>query len=684
MSLTNADSCSDSEPGSAEKIKSQDQEVINVEDEKHKSDDVIVIQDDPKPGADGGNFKTKEVVIVDDEDDNEDPVIIVEEADDKRTTDSKGDQNETNVDDSDKLLKSFKRKFPFVPHSVLQDKALDIALDVNLDVKIVEEQLWKQNETYQAQRISVRTFTGKELPHEIDKETYDFNNGIKTIFLHLYNKKKVTEIKDPEEAIESLKIVKNLALEEKFTKKKQELLAEAQAEYDEAPKEELMVLFHGTSEDSLRGIIKDGFQAEAKPVFKVTDVQKRTKMKAYGPGFYLTEYPSKALQYGNALVVCKVLLGNCQPFKKDDWIAKLPIQAGYHSKKIGQGSLDGWIYVVRESSQILPVGIITLKDKNIYNNITARKLKVQHQHFLWPTQIANKGNNHHSHSLTCHYCNQKSNNCFCAPVHVQPSSRFVRVRVPAAGWNTGATVPAMSSLPLGASAFNQASNYGKDILALKAAPVAPPKPSTAVSKFHKPTFIPPNKPARVYKPKPKEAERLGPIQEDFLRPSVSRRRRYAISDPAKAKALLSGKDTKPFVLPFPAKKCKVNLEKIKVDPDTMASGDNKLSKCVVKSPKLVLSKSSSDPGPNLLSLCGLNRDLRKKVEKMKTGSIEENVRIPIVKQTSFVESVSGVATWQRFNKVSQSKEVEESNDRDVVNVYGDQDDGTVVKRKKYE
>ena len=207
--------------------------------------------------------------------------------------------------------------------------------------------------------------------------------------------------------------------------------------------------------------------------------------------------------------------------------------------------------------------------------------------------------------------------------------------------------------------------------------VVPSFPTTLCRKSHNLTPVPP-KPVKKVRFKT-EVEKLGPVQDDYLRLTNERRRRNAKSGPVSL--VTQEKKVKPFPFPAPAKKCKVNLEKIKVDPDTVISNDGK--KCVVRSPKLVC-KSSSDPSPNLLSLCGLNQDLKNRIEKMKSGKTEKSVKIPIVKQSSRVESQDRVFTGPRINAVTQGLTTNETSGKDDLKAQDDHDEGMLVKRKKYE
>ena len=108
-------------------------------------------------------------------------------------------------------------------------------------------------------------------------------------------------------------------------------------------KVEELLLFHGTKHDVVKNIIKNNFKEE---------FLKRAK---WGKGFYLTEYPSHALEYGPSLLVCKVLIGKCKEVSLNQQNAANDIPKEFDSKKLnqnGNGTLDGWIYVIKDPDQL--------------------------------------------------------------------------------------------------------------------------------------------------------------------------------------------------------------------------------------------------------------------------------------------------------------------------------------------
>ena len=90
--------------------------------------------------------------------------------------------------------------------------------------------------------------------------------------------------------------VENKSLEERFYAKKIEFEHMDKTFVDPEP----IMLFHGTSFDNTDGICGTNFNLDAMSRF------------AHGRGIYLSKYPITSLLYGEALVVCKVLLGRKQ------------------------------------------------------------------------------------------------------------------------------------------------------------------------------------------------------------------------------------------------------------------------------------------------------------------------------------------------------------------------------------
>ena len=82
------------------------------------------------------------------------------------------------------------------------------------------------------------------------------------------------------------------------------------------------LLFHGTHATNLNKILDDNFKLSANPV-------NGRKNNLYGEGIYFSDFPAKSLKYGDALLLCKVILGKeevvqlgCQPPTSDEGFKK--------------------------------------------------------------------------------------------------------------------------------------------------------------------------------------------------------------------------------------------------------------------------------------------------------------------------------------------------------------------------
>ena len=153
---------------------------------------------------------------------------------------------------------------------------------------------------------------------------------------------------------------------------------EMERKLGEKPIEEL--LFHGTSDEAIAGIIKNNFDADASPTdTDTTTGYVRPKGSQYGKGIYFCSSSATASKYGNNILVCKVILGNCETFSPEKMREKMKarqggsqkwfnvnreISAEYDSRKV-ETSKGVNVYVIKETDHILPYCVITTKNKNL-------------------------------------------------------------------------------------------------------------------------------------------------------------------------------------------------------------------------------------------------------------------------------------------------------------------------------
>ena len=265
--------------------------------------------------------------------------------------------------DSDKILNSLKLTFPTVPHSILQEKAIELVFDGGLSQEEISEQIEEECRKLQ-NKISVSSFSSSVNLKECDPVAVEKI----TVTLQLFRKLRgmyycSEEITNPDSLIETIKVIRNEAILERYQRKKEEYTLNKKS-----PEE--LFLFHGTSEKNLKDIIKQNFDLNAQPIQNTPGEIPRKKLSVYGKGIYFSEDPSYSSQYGNALILCQVLPGKVQVLDKESGESTREIPPMFDTKKINSKTREGLIYVVKSSSQILPFSIVTFKDKHIRGKIS--------------------------------------------------------------------------------------------------------------------------------------------------------------------------------------------------------------------------------------------------------------------------------------------------------------------------
>ena len=248
------------------------------------------------------------------------------------------------------------------------------------DTNLTQEQVRKQIEeefTNLQNKISVRSFSSSVNLAECDRDAAE--KIIKTLQIFRRLKGWVycsEEITNPDFLIETIKVIGNDVLSERFLHQKEEFNIT-----NKSTKETF--LFHGTSENNLKNIIKQNFDLNAVPNISPGEAH-RKKKSVYGEGIYLSQHPAYCTHYGNCLILCRVLLGDLQIMDQADSGSRSNIPHVFDSRKVNTASIEGLIYVVKKSCQILPYSIVTFKDKNISGKITGRS--AHHPHHVPPVK----------------------------------------------------------------------------------------------------------------------------------------------------------------------------------------------------------------------------------------------------------------------------------------------------------
>ena len=114
----------------------------------------------------------------------------------------------------------FREKYPNVPSAELADKALKTTLERNRNIVAIEKELAALNARFQdpvGGVVSIKTFLDPPPEGDANQELY---TKVKTVFCHLHNKSRVQTIQgDPENALESITIIQNNVIEDRYNTK---------------------------------------------------------------------------------------------------------------------------------------------------------------------------------------------------------------------------------------------------------------------------------------------------------------------------------------------------------------------------------------------------------------------------------------------------------------------------------
>ena len=158
-------------------------------------------------------------------------------------------------------------------------------------------------------------------------------------FLRLMNETKSNR------KIKSITYYSNPMLEKKFNDK-------ADAFKKAGRSDECIFGFHGTAATSVDEIMKNNFRIDL--------ISKNTGNPGqYGSGIYFSEVPGVCFNYGNSLLLCKVLLGKCRDVTAVKDIQGKPLTPGYDSHGAYPTSDGNFkIIVIGDKDQILPCYLI--------------------------------------------------------------------------------------------------------------------------------------------------------------------------------------------------------------------------------------------------------------------------------------------------------------------------------------
>jgi len=269
-----------------------------------------------------------------------------------------------------KILSALTRRFPHVSQDQLKVRSCQVA--ESKDTEKWKSVLQKVNEVNANNTPGVAykkyRFFPSSKQHEFDDEEHLVHKSIAGYQFHKMISKwsdpassipvPLRTVSNPSDAIAHIDYIKNSKLEKIYEDQKERFLQE-----NKDVKE--VLLFHGTSASCVESILKTNFQIDHLPVQQTNQNDVRDKKMMFGRGVYFSEIPAVSLMYGNGLILCKVLLGNCQEYRPVASGEQPDIPEGFDSRQVITKDGSSVIHVARNTSQILPYCVIQLKNDAI-------------------------------------------------------------------------------------------------------------------------------------------------------------------------------------------------------------------------------------------------------------------------------------------------------------------------------
>ena len=109
------------------------------------------------------------------------------------------------------------------------------------------------------------------------------------------------QIHNPAQAIQSIEYIENEVNTEHYQQCRDLFIKKSEECGNENIGKEIL-LFHGTNVQNIDSIFNTNFDIESSPV-------DRRKAMVYGRGVYMSQFPGVSLNYGNGLLLCRVLPG---------------------------------------------------------------------------------------------------------------------------------------------------------------------------------------------------------------------------------------------------------------------------------------------------------------------------------------------------------------------------------------
>ena len=207
----------------------------------------------------------------------------------------------------------------------------------------------------------------------IPSRTHDFNRihakhayiagcqYYKMMARHPNNNTPIRKILDISHSIEAITYIDNFSNMSTYEACK--TLFKIQGKVDSHGDVEELLLFHGTNWSCVANIAKTNFDINAIPQQQDKNKQTRKKSMMYGKAIYLSESPALSLMYGNALILCKVIPGNCEILRINNPV--MPMHDCYDSREVLATNGESLIHAIRRKEQIQPYCIIHIKQNSL-------------------------------------------------------------------------------------------------------------------------------------------------------------------------------------------------------------------------------------------------------------------------------------------------------------------------------
>merc|ERR1719234_578761 len=262
-----------------------------------------------------------------------------------------------------KIFTALQKRFPHVPEEELKVKAYEVAHSKEDIWKKIVRELNQKNENERPDAVYQKFHFAPSRHLELDEEhaIHKFIAGYQ--FYRMMMKWAepgasfpipLRKVENPHDAIAGIDYIRNPQIEEGYEAQKRRFEIEGK-QVAEA------LLFHGTAVASVDSILKNNFSLDHSPIQQ--QESSRDKRRMFGEGIYFSEMPAVSLMYGNGLLLCKVILGECETFTPRPGTVQPDIPDQFDSREVKTRDGSGVIHVVKRPVQVLPYCIIQLKNE---------------------------------------------------------------------------------------------------------------------------------------------------------------------------------------------------------------------------------------------------------------------------------------------------------------------------------